>query len=582
MHKLLQRQLRRLYGAVDRAPAELGPLLELVSATYQQADHDRLTQERSLDLVSQELLERNRQLREDIAARIVAQEEVAAQKREFRALIQHLPVAVGIRRGQRLVFANDALTSLLGYGSAEELRARSLLQLIHPDDRRHAAVRMVLVEASGATLEPVPYRFLRRDGTVVRLELSPLRHIEFEGGPAVLLAAVDLTERDKMQARLLLADRLASIGTLAAGVAHEINNPLAFVLANLDFVGAELAAPLPDEEAREECRRALAEARHGGERVRQIVRDLKLFSRTDEEARQAVDVEEVLDSTLKMAANELRHRGRVVRQQGGVRPVFANQGRLGQVFLNLVINAAHALPERADRENEIRVVTRMEGEAVVVEVRDNGQGMAPEVQRRIFDPFFTTKPVGVGTGLGLAICHGIVTGLGGEIEVESELGVGTCVRIRLPACADAAAARPAERAAAGDQRRCRILVVDDEPMVVASVRRILAADHEIVTVTSGADAVARLREDARFDVVLCDVMMPGMTGMELHEVVKSGWPGLERRMVFITGGAFTNGARAFLDEVPNARVDKPFEARGLREMIQGMVRATSSALPVAG
>jgi two-component system, NtrC family, sensor kinase len=224
------------------------------------------------------------------------------------------------------------------------------------------------------------------------------------------------------------------VGTLAAGVAHEINNPLAFVLSNLSFLKEEcqlLARDIPRERLRE-MEDVLRETRQGAERVRHIVRDLRTLSRDEGEHLSEVDVCEVIESSLGLVRNELRHRARVVKDLEPVPKVRASEGRLGQVLLNLLINALHALPSGMPNQNEVRVRVRALSGQVVIEVRDTGCGISPEVRDRIFDPFFTTKPVGMGTGLGLSICHGIVTSLGGEISVESELGRGSTFRIALP------------------------------------------------------------------------------------------------------------------------------------------------------
>ncbi|HEX8435582.1 sensor histidine kinase [Archangium sp.] len=249
-----------------------------------------------------------------------------------------------------------------------------------------------------------------------------------------------LRQLQEAQEQLLFADRLASVGRLAAGVAHEINNPLAYILGNLRFAQGELRGLMgaPSEEDRQELLSALGEAHEGAERVRFIVQDLKMLSRPDDMALDAVSLDTVVRSAAKMAHHEVRDRARLVHECDGVPAVRANAARLGQVFLNLFINAAHAIDPGRVGENEIRVVARIAAPGqVLVEVRDTGSGISAEHLGRIFDPFFTTKPVGVGTGLGLSVCHRIITALGGEIRVESEEGRGTAFFITLPVAEDA-------------------------------------------------------------------------------------------------------------------------------------------------
>jgi signal transduction histidine kinase len=222
-------------------------------------------------------------------------------------------------------------------------------------------------------------------------------------------------------------------------VAHEINNPLAYVVAALQFLERELeelGGGLPRERV-EDARRALADAREGARRVTDVVRGLKTFSRSDEERVGPVDVHPVLESSINLAWNELKHRARLVRDLGETPPVAANESRLGQVFLNLLINAAQAIPEGRVDVNEIRVRTRTDAAGrAVVEVSDTGQGIAPDVARHVFDPFFTTKPIGQGTGLGLDIVRRLVRHNEGDIDVESRPG-RTEFRVSLPIADDA-------------------------------------------------------------------------------------------------------------------------------------------------
>jgi PAS domain S-box-containing protein len=306
---------------------------------------------------------------------------------------------------------------------------------IHPEDREK--MRAELQEAV-ATQEgyDLSYRVLRPDGLRYVHSLGLVFRDE-TGKPVRTLGTVqDVTERKQVEVRLMLASRMASIGTLAAGMAHEINNPLAYVLLNLELVAEqilEISRDAPSGRMRE-LGTLVAEAREGGERVRKIVGDLKTFSRVDDACSALLDVRRVLEVAATMANNEIRHRARLVKELGEVPLVEGDEARLGQVFINLLVNAAQAIPEGGADANEIRVATRTDGAGrAVVEVRDTGPGMSHEVQARIFDPFFTTKPIGVGTGLGLSICHGIVTALGGEITVQSELGKGAMFQVVLPA-----------------------------------------------------------------------------------------------------------------------------------------------------
>ena len=366
-----------------------------------------------------------------------------------------------------------------------------------------------------------------------------------------------------MQARLLLADRMVSVGTLAAGVAHEINNPLAYVMNSLDLVALRRLPPIMARlrVMEGEAGAAAAElervvemidvAREGAGRMRDIVRDLRTFTRSaDEEKRTLVDVRRVLDASINLAWNEIRHRARLTKSYGEVPPILADEARLGQVFLNILVNAAQALQVGDAAQNVIRVSTSTDAAGrVVVSVSDTGPGIPPGILDRIFDPFFTTKPVGVGTGLGLWICQGIVTSLGGSVTAESRPGEGAEFRVVLPAAPvvgpESAARSPVP--APPERWRFRLLVVDDETAIGRTLAIALADECDVKTATSGREALEILRSDQEFDVVLCDLMMPDVSGMDVHERIARDRPDVARRFVFVTGGAFTQpGALAFV------------------------------------
>ncbi len=494
--------------------------------------------------------------------------ELRHSEARFRMLIEGSPDAIFVHARGIVLYVNPAAVSMLGYDLRLELVARPVADIVHADSLATTWVELRALVERGITAGARECRFVRRDGKTVQSEIVGIP-VSLDDQRAVATVARDLTERNHMQARLLVADRMASVGTLAAGVAHEINNPLAYITANLGFAAEELAR-MPTSAPVREVQQAIAEARDGAERVRVIVRDLKTFSRADEEQAGRADVRRVLESAINMAYNEIRHRAQLVREFEEVPPVFANEGRLGQVFLNLLVNAAQAIPEGAAATHQITVTLRVADKEVVVEVRDTGAGIANEHLERLFDPFFTTKPVGVGTGLGLAVCHGIVTSLGGEIEVRSELGKGSLFRVRLPPAPPASSAPPRVSLPPAPQpaRRGRVLVVDDEPLVCSSIRRMLGREYDVTTATDAREVLTWLDRGDAFDIIFCDLMMPDMTGMDFHAALKASHPTLAGEVVFFTGGAFTPRAKAFLESVPNARLDKPPVPQNMRALIR--------------
>jgi signal transduction histidine kinase len=398
-------------------------------------------------------------------------------------------------------------------------------------------------------------------------------------------------EQQRMREQLVMSERMASAGTLAAGVAHEINNPLAIAMANLEFVADTLERIRLVARDEERARRRSADfsggngaaanvgileepirdAREALVRMRDIVRDVKLFSRPHDSKTDAVDVQRVIDSSSRMAWNEIRHRARLVKDYRPVPPVNANESRLGQVLLNLIVNAAQAMSEGHADRNELRVATRTKDDGrAIVEVSDTGSGIPRENLERIFDPFFTTKAVGVGTGLGLAICHRIVTEIGGQIEVDSEVGRGTTFRLVLPAARDSQSVK-AKTLRPIWGHKARVLVVDDEPAMGRALQRSLKDHLDVVILTSAKEALALIGDGERFEVILSDVMMPEVTGMELYQGIQRIDAEQAGRIIFVTGGAFTAAARAFLDRVPNPRIEKPVEATNLLAIVAGLV-----------
>jgi signal transduction histidine kinase/CheY-like chemotaxis protein len=493
----------------------------------------------------------------------------AEQRARLDALVGALPDAVVLFDvDRRIVLRNE--------------RAGEALALLAPEAGSEPVTTLagrplaeVIAEARGGACE------LRLDQPTRRTFLveAPAIAGQTEAEAEVALVIRDVTDERQQQEMAAQQERLAVVGQLSAGIAHEINNPLTYVLANLDFVASELpdfATRIPADRYAE-MEEAIREAREGADRVRGIVHDMKVFSRPGEEKVRPVPLQAMLEAGIHMLRNEIRHRAQLTTDYRAQRLALASEARLEHVFLNILINATQALPVGAAEKNRIRVETydRDDGR-VVVEISDTGPGVPAPLKGRIFEPFFTTKPVGQGTGLGLFVCHGVIAGIGGEIVVEDAPGGGALFRIVLPAAVRVRdQTGDGDATTAGGARRARILIVDDEALVAASLRRWLR-DHDVTMAYSGAEAFDLLR-DKDFDVVLCDLMMPEMTGMELYDKVRDELPDYERRLVFMTGGAFTRHAADFLDRVKNARLDKPIDRARLVELIGQLSRPPHAA-----
>jgi signal transduction histidine kinase len=483
----------------------------------------------------------------------------------FRALIGRCPFSVAIVEDGRYVFVNQTWAWALGRDAdalaGEPVRCAS-------DEARRSVL---------ALARPATCTFESASGDVVVLDLTPL---SLEGSKLVLIAT-NVEER-KVQADLLLNDRLMSIGALASGVAHEINNPLSYVLGNVDFLEEELPKNVADGPVRVQIAEALGQIHEGAERVRTIVRNLQAFARADQIGTRPIDLNATIDAVVAMAWVEIRHRARLVRSLAPKLPaVKATEARIGQVVLNLLLNAAHVLPEGRADANRIAIETSYDPESsrVKLAISDTGPGIPADVIDSVFDPYFAVRPRGVGAGLGLSIVHTIVTALGGGVTVASEIGKGATYTVTLPIADDASVIQ-----AEGDPPPAdvvgRILVIDDEPLIASAISRALRR-HEVSVVEDGRHAIEILSGDRQFDIILCDLMMPDLTGMDVYRWVADHRPGLERRFVFMTGGTFTPKSQAFLDSVSNDRISKPFDFARFRKLVDFMLRQRAGATPSA-
>jgi two-component system cell cycle sensor histidine kinase/response regulator CckA len=506
--------------------------------------------------------------------------KLIARERWFSTTLRSIGDAV-IATDERevIMFMNAAAETLTGWQMGDGI-GRKLGEVVHLVDHENKPLPALVthgLQSGFAAMLPHGSEIVSRDGR--RLPIDDSATVIKDDRGVVLGCVVvfrDITDRVKMEKRLALSERLAALGTMAAEVAHEINNPLAYVTLNVDYVLDALATVDPDgatafrptREEVDELRKALQEASEGCATVRKVVQNMRRFARVESGARTLVDLPDVLNAAARMTANAIRHHA-LLRFVYGTTPfVEASEGQLIQVFMNLLINAYHAVGEGNAREQEIRIVTFTdEGGRAVVEVHDTGCGIPRENLSGIFDPFFTTKKVEEGTGLGLSICHGIVAGLGGSITVDSEVGRGSIFRVVLPP-ADRKREEPASpQADTSSSQRGRILVVDDEVAVGAALGRVLRREHTVVVEADAREALARLAKED-FDVIFCDLMMPGMSGVEFYETLARSNAAAARRVVFMTGGAFTARSKTFLESVANVSIAKPFDVVTLKAVIR--------------
>jgi signal transduction histidine kinase/ActR/RegA family two-component response regulator len=380
-----------------------------------------------------------------------------------------------------------------------------------------------------------------------------------------------------LQDQLARSEHMASLGLMAAGVAHEINNPLSYILSNLSFAAGRAID--------QESRLALREALEGAGRVRDIVRDLKTLSRMEsEEDLKPVDVRNAVDAALKLAFDEVRHRARIQRHFNEVPRVLGDETRLVQVMLNLVTNAAQSIATGAPEDNQITVEVKMAETAAEVEivVIDTGAGISEAHLPKVFEPFFTTKPVGEGTGLGLSICHRLIHAMGGRIHVSSEEGKGSRFSVILCVATPAHELQsPHSELAPSSLRGLRLLIVDDDVLVARAVRRMFDKEFHVEIALDGSSALAKLAQ-TEYDVILCDVMMPDISGLDVYRQVRASNEALARRFVFATGGLFSQELSDNVKRLSNMIVEKPFDPEELRRVIKAAIaQPRSVASPVA-
>jgi signal transduction histidine kinase/ActR/RegA family two-component response regulator len=370
--------------------------------------------------------------------------------------------------------------------------------------------------------------------------------------------------------RLAHSARLATIGEIAAAVAHEINNPLQFLSVSLDELRRELARELPGHRGAE-GRALLDDALEAVKRIRSISVELLPFARSTPGEVQLVDLNKVVMRAVRMVRNEARHRAELVCDLGELPGFSGDAQQLAQLCTNLLLNASQAIEEGHADQNRIVVTTRALDGKVRLTIEDTGCGIPAHHLERIYERFFTTKPAGQGTGIGMSVCREIILGHGGTIHVESEVGKGTLVTVELPAAAMRSLVAPHSQMPPPPVRDLRMLVVDDDLLVLKSYRRALGKIHRLVFASDGEDALAILRSDRRFDVILCDLMMPTMDGPRFYDELSVVAPELRPRVLFCSGGAFTQRADGFIKTLDVPILHKPISIEDLQRAISRVI-----------
>lgn len=505
------------------------------------------------------------------------------------AAFRDAPVGLGLLDASfRFQRVNDALAALFELPAAQ-LVGRAYNDFLHPGERVASEGRMRQARSGALAAGQVERRFITAQGRTVWLRTGGVRA---SAGPEALYFGVFIdvsaryeaeAEQARLQEQVVHAERLRTLGQIAGAIAHEVNNPAAIAIGGVDLARRRVGAALTSARAGdiaavrkhlENLEAALRYCEDGTLRIAQAARRLGSFSSLHGGRVEKIDPNDAVRRSIELVRNDIRHRARLVVELGDVPKLVAHPDRLIQAIINLLVNAGQAI-EGAAEDHAITVRTWMGDRAVHISVADTGIGMTREVRDRLFEPFFTSRGKDRGTGLGLTVVHDVVRQHRGKIDVWSEYGRGSRFTLELPL--DNGLDTKADATPTAQARR--VLVIDDEPFLVAVLTEILQENHEVVTATSGRDALVLLAQDTAFDAVLCDLMMPGIDGIEVHGFLLAHAPELAARTVFCTGGAFTARAESYLQDSGVPVLAKPFTAEDVFRCLSEAAARTAPEKP---
>ncbi len=486
---------------------------------------------------------------------------LARSEQNFRNSIDNSSVGISIvNRDGRLVYVNKSLLDFYGYASMADLRAVPLRDRFTPRSYAEHQERRRRMDKENICSHSIELEIVRKDGVIRHLAAS-CNKVIWDGRQHALVTYQDITERKEaeenrraVEQKAQVASRLAAIGEMAAGMAHEINNPLTAIIGYADLVLEHEGVP---EDVKEDIR-LIADSGH---RVADIVSRLLAFARQSKTVRICSDLNELIEGTLKMRQYALKTGGIEVERNFDpeLPPTTVDPLQLQQVFLNLIVNAEQAMKSARGR-GVLRIATSLlPGDIIRLSFTDDGPGINPENIDKLFHPFFTTKPVGEGTGLGLSLSHGIVSQHDGALYCRSELGQGASFIIELPVSSESDEAAPAPQPpAAACDVHARVLVIDDEDAIRAFISRSLAQlGHQVESTASAVEALAWLFE-RDYDAVILDIRMPGLSGIDIYHRLKERRPDLARRLIFITGDVMGGDVRRFFEDNQLHYLMKPF------------------------
>ncbi|HEY7955101.1 MAG TPA: ATP-binding protein [Polyangia bacterium] len=511
---------------------------------------------------------------------------IATERPELAVLLRRAAIDVGLPieleidlAGDRALDGLDGCSLVLleqsGPASIATPRIYSLAGA-HPD-------LLIVVVVPAGEIQPDLDAALLRAGAFDVIDDGPgllpnLRHTAAAARRVVALQ----DERAQLASELAHQDKLSALGVLAAGVSHEINNPCAAILSNMSVLREQLEAVLQRprfqridalERIATEWIESMGDCISAANRIHSIVKTLNVFSRKTDITPVPTDLNEDVRTVLRLIGKEVRfHAGFDVALEAGMPRVLAPPNSITQIVTNLVVNALQALESSATTAPQMTISTAFDEDHVMLEVIDNGPGMTPEVMARIFDPFFTTKSVGRGTGLGLSITRQLVQRMGGEIFVESAPGEGARFTVVLERTAALGQPTSPDLRVLPGTDRLRVLILDDDELILRSMERSLSAHFECMSLPSAQVALERLRFDHDFDVVITDVVMPEMNGIEFYGALQTSHPELAHRTLFISGGITSEALHERVTGTGRPCLAKPVDPQELVRSIRRLGR----------
>ena len=499
----------------------------------------------------------------DITERKVLEEKLKESEKKYRELFQGSTDAIAqIDKEGRFLTANDAMVESLGV-PLKELIGKTFFEVMPQDvaQRRLQMVIKALDKGQKQIFED------EREGKCFNNIVVPIKVPGQKD--TVQVIARDITERkqaeverNELEQRAQLASHLATVGEMASGIAHEVNNPLTGVIG--------FAQLLMQKDVSEDTKEYARIINDGAQRVANIVKRLLTFARQQKLERTYIDINQIIETTLQLRAYEMETNNiEVITHLDPDLPwTTADASQLQQVFLNIIMNAENEMG-KAHGRGKLWIKTEAIDNTIRISFKDDGPGVARENLGRLFDPFFTTRSVGEGTGLGLSICHGIVTEHNGRLYVKSKPGKGATFIVELPIITEEKQLGLVESATDEFKKRvrARILVVDDEPATLQLLSQILAGEgYEVETVDNATDALERIKL-GRYSLIVLDIKLPGMSGLELYKSIQEIAQSLARRVIFITGDVMGTDTKGFLYKTKAPYISKPFNIEQLKKDI---------------